>query len=167
MKRILFILIAMATLSINAQSDFGVTAGYLSATAKAESGGISISASESGFFAGFFADITLSDDLNLQPEIQYINIQDGNGILIPVIAKYYVADKFNLQAGPQLMFDLDESVDDFSSVNIDLALGAGYDIDEDFSVFARYSFQLNNTYTGPLDLTARLNFLNVGLAYKF
>lgn len=167
MKRILFILIAMATLSVNAQSNFGLTAGYLSATAKAESGGISISASESGFFAGFFADFEVSENFNVQPELQYISIQDGNALLLPVLAKYYVSEKFNLQAGPQLMFDLDESVDDFSSVNIDLAFGAGYDIDENFSVLARYSFQLNNTYTGPLDLTARVNFINVGLAYKF
>ena len=168
MKKILFILIAMISLSISAQSNFGITAGYLNASAKAEAGGLTVSASESGFFAGFIADFSVSEKFNIQPELQYINIQDGNALLLPVIGKYYVAEKFNLQAGPQLMFDLEESVQDISSVNIDFVLGAGFDIDEHFSVLARYSFQINNSYTGSIpDLSARINFLHAGIAYKF
>lgn len=166
MKRILSILALLGAISLQAQ-EFGISAGYLSAQAKASSGGLSISASEGGFFAGLTADFAVSERFHIQPEVQYIGVDDGNGLLIPVIGKYYIDDKFSLQFGPQLMVDLDGAGPDISAVNLDLAMGLGFDLSQDMSVMARYSLQVNNSYTGPQDLTARLNFIQVGLNYRF
>ena len=166
MKKSLFILIALATRSVSAQQ-FGVTAGYLNGFAKLESPLVDATGNNNSFFVGFLAEFSVSEKFNIQPELQYTNINSSGSLLLPVLAKYYVAEKFNLQAGPQLVIGLGEVPTDYSSVDVGLAFGVGYDIDEHFSLLTRYAFQLNNSYKGNDDITARVNFLNIGIAYKF
>ncbi|WP_397362918.1 porin family protein [Olleya sp. R77988] len=156
--------------SVNAQNaQFGLTAGYLSATGSAESGGISISATESGFYIGGVADIEISDVFHVQPEVVYASTGDdgGDGIAIPIMAKYYVSDKFNIQAGPHFDISLEDIPEDFTGFGISLGAGLGYDIDDNFFAEARYSFQLNDYYTGDLDVSTTTNLLMVGVGYKF
>jgi opacity protein-like surface antigen len=155
-------------LMLHAQDvDFGVTAGYLNAEGKVKAEGLTFSANESGFYIGAVADFTLTDEFHIQPEVVYASIDEGDGILIPIMAKYYIVDKLNLQAGPQFAFSLEDTPEDISSVEFDLGVGVGYDITENFFAEARYSFQINNSYTGSEDLTARVNYLNIGLGYTF
>lgn len=149
------------------QVDFGVTAGYLNGEAKVKAEGITLSANESGFYIGAVADFTLIGDFHIQPELVYANIDDSDGIFLPILAKYYVAPKLNLQAGPQFVFSLEDTPEDFSSVEFDLAAGLGFDITEKFFAEARYSFQINNSYTGSEDATVRANYLTIGLGYTF
>ena len=87
--------------------------------------------------------------------------------MLPILGKFAISEKFNLQAGPQLVFSFEETPEDFSSVEFDIAGGIGYDIDEDFFIEARYTFQINNSYTGSEDVKVRGNYLTVGLGYKF
>ncbi len=162
-------LVAVFSISaMNAQETrFGATAGYLNLSNKVDLGQGSVSVSEFGFYAGVFAEIGISDELKIQPELLYGSI-DGLDILqLPVMAKYYVADKVNVQGGLQLNYILDTTVDDFSAFAVGLGLGAGYDITEDILVSARYAFQLNNSYTGDADLSSKFNYLSVGIGYKF
>ena len=88
-------------------------------------------------------------------------------IQIPAMFKYYVASGFNLQAGPQLTFDFEDYPEDWTGLNLGLALGAGYDFSERFMGEIRYGLQLNNHYTGDADLSAKINYLNLGVGYKF
>ncbi len=154
--------------SVNSQeTKFGVTAGYLSVSEKIDFGDGAFSVSESGFYGGLFVEIAASDQLFIQPELLYANINELSFLQIPVMAKYYVADQINLQAGPQFNFVLEETSDDFTALGIGFGIGAGYDITENFLVVARYTFQINNNYTGEGDFEDRFNFLNVGLGYRF
>lgn len=123
--------------------------------------------SQSGFYIGVVADFTLTEVFHIQPELAYGSIDGGDGIFLPIMGKYYVADKQNLQAGPQLVFTLEDVPQDFTGVEFDLAAGLGFDITEAFFAEARYAFQLNNSYTGNEDITARASYLNVGIGYKF
>lgn len=169
-KLCLVALVALFSLSSYGQeTTFGATAGYLSGSIKAKSDGQSVSSSESGFYVGAFAEISISDVFSVQPELLYANIKDSGFIQIPIMAKYYVAEQFSLQAGPQVNISLEETGDDFSAIGIALGIGAGYDITEDFLVSARYALQINNSYTGPgsSDLSLKTNFLNVGIGYRF
>ena len=64
---------------------------------------------------------------------------------IPIMAKMYVTEQFNIQAGPQITYTLEEVIDDFTKFNIGLGAGLGYDITEDVFIESRYVFQLNNS----------------------
>lgn len=166
-KLFLFSIFSLFIFSAKAQSQFGLTAGYLNVSAKVTSGGNSASASDSGFYIGGVADFTASEQLHVQPELVYANVNSSSALILPIMLKYYASEKFNIQAGPQATFSLEDTPNDFTSVGIALAAGIGYDIDQNFFLEARYSFQINNYYTGSADLTARENYFTVGVGYKF
>jgi opacity protein-like surface antigen len=65
------------------------------------------------------------------------------------------------------VFSLEDTPEDISSIEFDLGAGAGYDITENLFAEARYSFQINNSYTGSEDITVRGNYLTIGLGYTF
>lgn len=82
---------------------------------------------------------------------------DFNYISIPVLAKYNVAEKFNLYAGPSMYYSLESDDDDKTRFNFDI--GASYDITENLFVEPRYSLGL----TGDVKVS---HFL-IGVGYKF
>ncbi|MDC6386897.1 PorT family protein [Flagellimonas taeanensis] len=170
MKRIVLATVAVIALAFSAQAQdvrFGATAGYLNARASVKADGLSISASESGFYVGAVADFMVSESFSVQPELLFASIDESNGLLLPILGKFAISEKFNFQVGPQLVFSLEDTPEDFSSVEFDIAGGIGYDINEDFFIEARYSFQINNSYTGSEDVKVRGNYLTIGMGYKF
>lgn len=170
MKRIVLATVAVIALAFSAQAQdvrFGATAGYLNARASVKADGLSISASESGFYVGAVADFLVSESFSVQPELLFASIDESNGLLLPILGKFAISEKFNFQVGPQLVFSLEDTPEDFSSVEFDIAGGIGYDINEDFFIEARYSFQINNSYTGSEDVKVRGNYLTIGMGYKF
>jgi len=170
MKKLFFVGLAVVGFVCSSQAQdvrFGATAGYLNARGSVKAEGISISDSESGFYIGAVADFEVAENFNIQPELLYANVDEASALFLPVLGKFAIAEKFNLQVGPQLVFSLEEDIEDVSSVEFDIAGGLGYDITEDFFVEARYTFQINNSYTGSEDIKLRANYLTVGLGYKF
>jgi opacity protein-like surface antigen len=164
MKKTFFIaLLAMVGLGkVNAQdSNYGVIGGFTSGTSKVKVQSGSGSASESGFHVGFFGDFNVSENFNIQPQIMYTNIQEVNLLQIPVLAKFGVGEDFNLLVGPQVTYTLEEIQPDFTKFNLGLSFGASYDIKENFFVQANYTAQINNYYTGSLDIKSRLNFFKL------
>ena len=85
------------------------------------------------------------------------------------LSKYAIGEGgFNLHGGPQFNFILDETLDDISPISFGLTGGLGYDITENFFAEAHYHFQITNSFIGDFDgLTARTDFLNIGVGYKF
>ena len=154
--------------SVSAQN-FGALAGFSNVSADFDGE----SDSEAGFHIGAFAEFELSEEFNLQPEVTYTSAGDFSAINLNLIAKYSVSEEFNIQLGPQIglvmgdVADLLDLIDDSSKLNLQLAAGVGYDIDESFSIQARYGFQLNNHYTGDGDFDIKFNTLTVGVGYKF
>lgn len=179
MKKTFLALFAILMLSaMNAQTGLGVKGGLLLGMSKAKTpsmnieginlGGGEYSDTNTGFYVGVFKGFPVGDGIEIEPGVNAV-IDDGEfGIQIPIMAKYYVAQGLNLQAGPQLLFGFEESPDDFTNLNLGLALGVGYDINENFLAEIRYGLQLNNHYTGDLDdFSLKNNTLNLGVGYKF
>ncbi|HLT52783.1 MAG TPA: porin family protein, partial [Flavobacteriaceae bacterium] len=165
---ILTLVAVLGFLSISAQTTkFGVTAGFTNITERAKSDEISYSQSEAGFYIGALADFTVSEKFHIQPQALYANAAESSFLYIPVLAKYYAAEKLFLLAGPQANIFLEETPEEINSVGIDLTFGLGYEINENFFIEARYSFEMTNRYTGDFDITDRLNTLHVGVGYKF
>lgn len=172
MKKIIFIttLFVLFLSNLNAQdTSFGVTAGFLNGSAKFEVGNESISDSEAGFYGGFFAEFGVSEKFSIQPSIVYGKVGEASLLQLPVLAKYYVLEKFNLLVGPQITYELQSNLDeqDLTNFNFGIGLGAGFDITENFLIETKYAVQLNNLYIGNADIKSTVNFFNIGLGYRF
>ena len=163
-----FLLISIFTSNAQGETSFGVTGGFINGSGKATVAGFDVAEVQngSGFFIGLLADIGVSEKFSVQPEALYAGI-DGEGvILIPVMAKYYIAEKFNIQAGPQLDFltglnELEKRA--IKTTGFSLGFGAGFDINENFAVQARYNVGLNNRVdSGLTDLIDDLNIPIIG-----
>ncbi|WCO03027.1 porin family protein [Psychroserpens ponticola] len=177
-KLMLFAAAAVFSLTnVNAQeTTFGALAGLSIQSLTVDIGGIgSVSDSETGFHIGGFANIGISDQFSVQPEVTYAMAGDFSMISVNAIAKYAVSDEFNVQLGPQIGFAggdafdaFDKSTDgDSTSMNLQLAAGVGYDINENIFVQARYGFQLNDHFTGDGDFSWKVNTISLGVGYKF
>ncbi len=192
MKKLIFsvIITIIGFTTIQSQNvSFGATGGLFLGSADAEIAGLNIPSLSSdldvldggGFYLGLLADVEVLGDFHIQPELLYANIGGESAIFIPIMAKYYVAEKFNLQAGPQLDFVLDvpSLVKDFvNTFGFSMAVGAGFDITEKISVQAKYSFGLNDRLDDELtDLldglggifspSLKINVFQAGVVYKF
>jgi long-subunit fatty acid transport protein len=183
----------------NAQDvKFGVKGGLNVATL---TGDIENASSKVGFHVGGFAEIKVSDKFAVQPELLFSTqgfkreyMEDFGGedvsveqktnlsyINIPVMAKYYVADGFSLEAGPQIGFltsaknkfeaegekEEEDAKDEFKSVDFGLNFGAGYDFTENLSAGLRYNLGLSNIAKDSGDFKVKNSVFSVSLGYKF
>ncbi len=200
-KIIMTAVVVMAFAFTNAQEvKFGIK-GALSITTL--TGDVEDASSKVGFQAGGFAEIKITDKFSVQPEVLY-SAQGGkekgdienNGnvfsaevdyklayINVPVMAKYYVADKFNLEAGPQIGFLVSakgkmsalgrseevDMKDAYKSIDLGLNLGAGYDFTENLSVGVRYTLGLSNIASDDLDndFNIKNSVFALSFGYKF
>ncbi len=155
-----------------------------------------------GFHVGGFAEIKLSEKFAIQPELlfstQGSKIEDSGEdysaedklnlsyINLPIMAKFFVAPKFSLEAGPQIGFlvsakdkyeetylgetiSSDEDVkDNFKSIDFGLNLGAGFDFTENLSAGVRYNIGLSNIADAD-DEDFKLNnsVFSLSVGYKF
>lgn len=170
-KKLLFFATLLASMaSFGQEVSFGAQAGYLNMESKATYDGSSISENVSGFYVGALADFTLTEDFHLQPSVNYANADDMGFLIIPVMAQYHIQNSgFYLQAGPQGTIMLEETAEGVNAFGLDLAAGAGYQINENFFVEAKYAFEITNRLSGDVgdDVKGRINTLSIGLGYKF
>ncbi|WP_347173270.1 porin family protein [Polaribacter uvawellassae] len=118
--------------------------------------------SKTGFVLGVTAEILLTEKFSLQPELLYSQqgaksrgnfIYDLNYITLPFMAKYYIAEGFSLEAGPQFSFLVkDELISDNNNAatantnaeNFDLNInfGLGYKLENGIFFQTRYNLGL-------------------------
>ena len=174
MKKVLFILVvAIVGLgNVNAQgSNFGITAGFHNLSLKLDVLGMTESESGQGFFVGVTSDFSLSDKFSLQPQLQFAtSSQDGDSVeqlILPIMLKYHVTEKFNLQAGPQLDYVLSDS-EGLNAIGFGLGFGAGFDFSEKIFISTRYALGLSNRLEdAPSEISLKLNTFQIGLGYRF
>ncbi|WP_431242864.1 porin family protein [Flavobacterium sp. P21] len=208
MKKIILSALAVMAFGLaNAQDvKFGVKGGLNLSNFSGDTEGVDLK-SKAGFHVGGFAEIKLSDKFAIQPELLYstqgpkaVNQmgEDENGITytgdvcfnlsyinVPVMFKYYVAEKFNIEAGPQIGFltsaKMKTTIDGFNgsnemdvkdifeSIDFGLNLGAGYDFTDHFSADIRYNLGLANiakTEDGD-DSKLHNGVFSLSVGYKF
>lgn len=202
MKKITLSIIAVLAFGFaNAQEvKFGAKAGLNVSTL---TGDVEDASSKVGFHVGAFAEFKVSDKFSVQPELLYsaqgakgaYNDFNGTDIIpidvksklayinVPVMAKYYVAEKFSLEAGPQIGFlvsakekhsgggdsvELDIK-DGLKSIDFGVNFGAGYDFTENISAGVRYNLGLSNiAKTEDGDSTKIKNSVfSLSIGYKF
>lgn len=164
MKKVILSILAVFAISfVHAQSKgdssmgFGVKAGVDMVSAKADG----YSVSTTGFYLGGFAEFGLADKLVLQPGLNYHTAsKDGvkfSYLSIPVLAKYEIAESFNLMGGPSLYYSLESEDDDKTRFNFDI--GASYNFTDEFFVEPRYSVGLSGD--------VKVSHFLLGVGYKF
>lgn len=135
---------------------FGAKAGLNLSTLQPE-----LTDSRTSFHLGGVAEISISDEFSVQPELLYSghgakdqNDSDNNEIYrvdylaVPILAKYYVFDALSIEAGPQLGFLLSaeredngetEDIKDITKgTDFGLAFGLGYKLDNGLNFGIRY-----------------------------
>lgn len=157
MKKLLFAAVAVVAFGYtNAQeTKFGIKAGVDFASVKVKVMGVSASSSETGFYLGGFANLGVSEKFSVQPELLYVAISDSNFLSVPILAKYNVAEKIGLLAGPSLNYFSDFEEDKLK-FNVDF--GASYDITEEIEANAKYSLGFGDV---------AVSGVFIGAGYKF
>ena len=92
----------------------------------------------------------------MQPELMYVAITDSNFLSVPILAKYDVAEKIGLMAGPSLNY-FSDAEEDKLKINIDF--GGMYDITEEINVNLKYSL-------GMGDVSVSGIFIGAGYTFK-
>lgn len=196
MKKIIFtVVLAFFFGFVNAQDrkdmSFGVKGGLnISSITNAEEDGVN-SKSLVGFHIGFFGEFMISDQFAIQPELLYstqgVKLEfDGEEgdlkvdyINVPVMAKYYLADAFSLELGPQIGFlvsskvesgGLSEDVkDETKPIDVSLGFGANYNFAEKFMLGARYNLGLTRLQEElfPGESESKNSVFQISLGYRF
>ncbi|PJE42219.1 MAG: hypothetical protein CUR32_05310 [Flavobacterium sp.] len=126
------------------------------------------------FYVGGLVDFAVSEKFHVQPELLYsVEGADEDSMTflrLPIMAKYYVADGFSLQAGPEFAFKIaaeNELTDEFTkSLDYGLGIGAGYELESGLFFDARYNLGLANI--SDVDgFDVGTSSIQVGLGYRF
>ena len=140
--------------------------------------------SKTGWILGATAEVSLTEKFSLQPELLYSQqgakqrgnfIYDLNYISVPVMAKYYIAKGFSLEAGPQFSFLVkDELLSDSNNAasantnaeNFDFSanLGLGYQLDNGIFFQTRYNLGLKEVDTTT---DVKNGVFQMSLGYQF
>ncbi|MGQ1928225.1 porin family protein [Ornithobacterium rhinotracheale] len=194
---------------LNAQSmeslQIGARAGYNYSTLRGDTAKDTDVKGLSGYNVGLFVEVPVTERFSIQPEVLYSTQGakwEGLGnselklktqyINVPVLAKVYVADGFNIQAGPQFgfktgakweyegnLFNTSKEIDKdaISGFDFGLVFGAGYKTPIGVTIDARYNLGLTNVFDKDNDSFKTLkispdnDFKNgvftVGLGYQF
>ncbi|MRI62619.1 PorT family protein [Ornithobacterium rhinotracheale] len=193
----------LGIVGLNAQSmeslQIGARAGYNYSTLRGDKAKDLNLKGLSGYHVGMFVEVPVSERFSIQPEVQYSTQGAKMEILkqevklktqyinVPVLAKVYVADGFNIQAGPQFGFktgaklETDKLKDDVkdlvSGFDFGLVFGAGYKTPVGLTIDARYDLGLTNVFDkdskspSTANISGGSDFKNgvfsVGLGYQF
>jgi hypothetical protein len=141
------------------------------------------------FHAGFYATITISESLGLQPELMYSSIGSkfevgGAGSIVnkidyltmPLLLRYNPVPIFNIHGGPQFGFRLSAKVgsdgdygdnkENIYASEMAMAIGAGVDLPMGLGFSARYVFGLSNVAKTDNGDTMRNKVIQLSMMYK-
>ena len=181
-KLILIVFTVLITATSFAQGiDVGIKAGANFATLT----DVDDVSTRTGLLIGAFVTLKFTDKMALQGDILYSQqgAKGDNGfsdleldyIVFPIVFKYYIVDRLNIQAGPQFGSVINDNfgANDFESFDISGVVGIGVDLPLNLRVTGRYSFGLNdisyvNYYNGvEVTTNAKNSVFSLSLGFSF
>ncbi|PWL37560.1 porin family protein [Flagellimonas aquimarina] len=147
------------------QEGFAVRAGFNNVSISVDTGGFfgDVSDSELGFYVGGGYNFEVCETFDIEPSLLFSFVDDLTSLYLPIMGKYRITDQFNVQAGPQINYLLEDLPD--GEFGLDIAFGGGYQIDDNWFVEARYGFQISRA--GDFGDAVDINTLTVGAGYRF
>lgn len=180
MKKLILILVATFTVTaVSAQDlDLGIKAGANFANITDASG----LSNKTGFVVGAFAGVKFGDKIGIQGDLLYSQQGaefdggsiDLNYVNVPVVLKYYVTENFNLQAGPQFGFVVDDNfknlpgeiIGNAKAESFDLTgvAGVAYDFPFGIRLSGRYNFGLTDIMKSD---SGKNSVITLAVGYSF
>lgn len=134
----------LSTLFVSAQdfeNRFGIKGGLNITLFNIDQQGLgSYSTSETGFYGGVFVEFPIDDFLTIQPEALYISVGDFNFLNVPIYAKYEVANKLHLMAGPSVNYFFDFYT---NKLKIGVDLSSTYDITRSLDAHVKFALGID------------------------
>ena len=176
MKKLIFTAVILLMGSMSYSQSFGIKAGVnFAGLTGDDADGFSGMA---GFHAGILKEFVIFDKLSLQPELLYsMQGADIEGtdeehkldyLLLPVVAKYYIVDKFNIHLGPQAGYLINESDTgagaESDKFDFSVVAGLEYEITKSFFIQGRYCLGLTDI-TDDADIKNSVIQASVGLKF--
>ena len=161
----------LSTSSFSQGIDLGIKAGATFANLT----DVTNASTKTGFVGGAFVTIKFSDKIAIQGDLLYsqqgveldvdkINLDYIN---FPLVLKYYIIKRINIQAGPQFGTVINDSLGGFLGSNIDFnsfdvtgVVGIGVDLPLNFRITGRYGFGLSDISFSDNDLSIDINSKN-------
>lgn len=196
MKKVLLLMAVVSFIGYSAKAQgvsFGLKAGMTASTMKASTSmeGFDFK-SKIGFYAGAIAEIGVSENFAVQPEVYYemlgakMKVDYGEGsmegqsdlgyVSIPLLAKYR-NQGFSAFLGPQIGIlisakgksdgETEDIKDQFNSTDFAGVVGVGYTLTNGFGFDARYQMGFSNIAKDSGDETLKNNAFTVGIHYLF
>ena len=100
----------------------------------------SYSTSETGYYGGLFMEFPIDQFLSIQPEVLYISVGDFNFLNVPVYAKYEVANRLHLMAGPSINYFFDFFN---NKLKIGADISSSYDISQSLDVHVKFALGID------------------------
>mgnify|MGYP001178422548 FL=1 len=154
-----FTLLVFALLLSTSSFSQGVDLGIKGGATFANLTNVTDGSTKTGFVGGAFVTIKFSDKIAIQGDLLYsqqgveldvdkINLDYIN---FPLVLKYYIIKRINIQAGPQFGTVINDSLGGFLGSNIDFnsfdvtgVVGIGVDLPLNFRITGRYGFGLSD-----------------------
>ena len=161
----------LSTSSFSQGVDLGIKAGATFANLTDVTDG----STKTGFVGGAFVTIKFSDKIAIQGDLLYsqqgveldvdkINLDYIN---FPLVLKYYIIKRINIQAGPQFGTVINDNLGGFLGSNIDFnsfdvtgVVGIGVDLPLNFRITGRYGFGLSDISFSDNDFSIDTNSKN-------
>ena len=153
---LLFFMLLLSATTFAQGIDLGIKGGATFANLT----GVTDGSSKIGFVGGAFVTIKFSDKIAIQGDLLYsqqgveldvdkINLDYIN---FPIVLKYYIIKRVNIQAGPQFGTVINDNLgevigpNDINSFDITGIVGIGIDLPLNLRITGRYGFGLSEFY---------------------
>jgi hypothetical protein len=184
-----FIIIVFTVLLTTTTFGQGIDLGIKAGATFANLTGATDASTKTGFVGGAFLTIKFSDKIAIQGDLLYsqqgakleLELDDINlnYIIFPIVLKYYIIKRINIQAGPQFGTVVNDNLgevfgpNDINSFDITGIVGIGIDLPLNLRITGRYGFGLSeinfiefegdsketNSKNSVFSLTAGFSFL--------
>ncbi len=191
MRKLLFSVALIAYAGVSAQT-FGVKGGVNISNVSNLYESQASPKSKTGFNVGFFMNKSISQNLNVQPELIFnskglkykYGTDELNYISLPIMFQYKFLDNLYIEGGPEFSLllsakDKFNGNDNYEAENIDytdelkkldvgLGVGLGYDINQNFGANVRYVAGLTDIWKETTEGdVAKNSVFQIGVYYKF
>ncbi len=185
MKKRLFttVLLCFAFATISAQDfDFGVKGGVNVASLSGNNLGLGTLGSKVSFHIGGMAVIPISEKFAAQPELLYssqgskwnfgnISNLKLDYVNLPLLGKYFIIKGLSAEAGVVVGYLLSTNApdkSDYSSIDIAIAIGASYKLNDNIFFSLRYNKGVTDINNDPnIDFANKNNVFQISAGYSF
>lgn len=186
-KLVSIILVAFfSSIVFSQKTTYGITAGLQNLKVTASMGEIDSSTDQNGFYLGSFVNMNIAGSVDFQPAIQIAVVDDESYVTFPLMLRYNISDKYNLQCGPQFTYftgsvgvkDGNFEYELVKRFSTGFAFGGGFNFTDKIFLEVRYNIGLSDITGDDMDrfiynLTGtnftgkqKLGGFQVGVGYK-